>query len=207
MGNSLLLFDFFKFHCKEWIFGVDRISLDNYLEKHSISLRKDHYLFILEYGNSIDLLTGGGFFYCRFLDFQDAYSHFDEYLLDNLPEHTVYFGQDWSDVPLCIDNLTGVIFDYDAMETEDEMYKTITSFLAYQFLMMLWSKGKFDDVQQNIKIHDIENFMEDNKPYHLEDFDIFSHKYYLNSNMIVELDHKSGFVTSYKGGILNLLKK
>lgn len=204
MQKSDQIFTFLKAQCQPWIVGVDQNTLDHYLEQHGLCLREDHYAFILEYGNSSYLLKVASFFNCTFLDFQFTYNHFDEFLLGHLPANSSYFGQDWSDAPLCIDNLTDGLFTYDAMEKEDKVYESIRCFLFHNFLHTLRSKSKFDEVQQLIKVPDVEKFMKDNEQYYLADMDTYDYKYYLNQNMIIELE-RNGMSTLIRGGILNLL--
>lgn len=204
MQNGKHLFDFLKLSCTEIILGVNEKVLNDFLHQHRLALQPDHHEFILEYGNSDELLLGY-FLNCTYAKFENVYSRFNEALAGDLPDGTVYFGADWSSETLCIESLTGSIFIYNDMEKDLLEYESINAFLFYCFLNALWARKKFEEVHQNIKIEDVEKFFLENEQYYLQGLDRSHYKYYLNGNMIVELNCIGGIATLSRGGILDSL--
>ena len=51
----------------------------------------------------------------------------------------------------------------------------------------------------------MEDFISENKDYKIEGLGGYYYSYYLNANMLIVVDHKEGYYSIYRGGILDLL--
>ena len=93
--------------------GVDEEVLNSFIKKTNLELRPDHFDFLLNYGNSTALFTSM-FANCTFERFEKYNLHKEEYLDGDLPTDTTYFGHDFDDESVCIENTTGHIYVYDS---------------------------------------------------------------------------------------------
>ena len=193
------------------IVGVSNEIVDSLIKKYNIELRNEHRDFFINYGNSSSLLTSM-FADCTFERFEQYYSAqfpFDEINdEEKLPLNTTYFGHDFNDEFLCIDNNTGEIFVYAFQEKSgNSYYENIDSFLMYCFFWHDETDYFFETVQTNIVINDLELFKKDNEVYKIKDIRCQDIVYYLNNEVLIEFDQKSSMCNLYKGGILNQLYK
>ena len=129
MINKTYLFEKLLSYCDN-IQGVDEQVLDAHLQKHGLTLRADHRSFLLKYGNSTELLKFG-FGDCTYVLFEKYTSNPQRYLNDNLPDDTIFFGQEFTDGILCIDNQFGKIYDYESKELWGCFYENIDVLLFF----------------------------------------------------------------------------
>ena len=140
MINKTYLFEKLLSYCDN-IQGVDEQVLDAHLQKHGLTLRADHRSFLLKYGNSTELLKFG-FGDCTYVLFEKYTSNPQRYLNDNLPDDTVFFGQEFTDGILCIDNQFGKIYDYESKELWGCFYENIDVLLFFCLIEYLWNHKK-----------------------------------------------------------------
>ena len=110
--------------------GVDELVLDAHLQKQGLILRADHRSFLLKYGNSTELLK---FWFgdCTYALFEKYTSDSQEYLNDDLPDGTMFFGSEFNDDILCIDNQSGKIYTYESKKLWTCFYENIDVLLFF----------------------------------------------------------------------------
>ena len=132
MINKTYLFEKLLSYCDN-IQGVDEQVLDAHLQKHGLTLRADHREFLLKYGNSTELLK---FWFgdCTYALFEKYTSDSQEYLNDDLPDGTMFFGSEFNDDILCIDNQSGKIYTYESKKLWTCFYENIDVLLFFAWL-------------------------------------------------------------------------
>ena len=120
--------------------GIDKDVLQSFLKQTNLTLRSEHFNFLLNYGCSSDILTSM-FADCTFERFKEIYLNKEEDLDGDLPVNSIYFGHDFSDESLCIENKTGHIymimksFGYYIIKTSPAFY--------YMLFYLIEKKAKF----------------------------------------------------------------
>ena len=122
--------------------GVNKEVLHKFLKQTNLTLRPDHFNFLLNYGNSSDIFTSM-FANCTFERFKKYNLDKKEYLDGDLPINSVYFGHDFNDESLCVENETGHIYVYDDEKLDGIYYKNIASFLLYALLFDIKKSKSF----------------------------------------------------------------
>ena len=209
MTNKNELINFLMMHYLK-LQGINQEHVDHFLEQNYIDIRLDHQNFLMKYGNSSSLLTSM-FADCTFDRFKNYYSSvqfpFDEmHDEEKLPLGTTYFGHDFNDEFLCIDNFTGEIFVYGYQKKSlPAYYHNIESFLIYSFFWHQENEQYFETVEKEIRIPEQNKFKSDNEHYRVHGLSGHNFQCYLNKNMIIIADFDSCYYNLYKGGILNKL--
>ena len=133
MINKTYLFEKLLSYCDN-IQGVDELVLDAHFQKQDLTLRADHRSFLLKYGNSTELLKFG-FGDCTYALFEKYTSNPQEYLNNDHPDGTMFFGLEFTDDVLCLDNQSGKIYIYESKELWDCIYENIDVLL---FFLLEW---------------------------------------------------------------------
>ena len=184
MINKTYLFEKLLSYCDN-IQGVDEQVLDAHLQKHGLTLRADHRSFLLKYGNSTELLKFG-FGDCTYALFEKYTSNPQRYLNDNLPDDTAFFGQEFTDGILCIDNQFGKIYDYESKELWGCFYEHIDALLFFCLVQYLREQKVLSAAELIILEKDEkEQFFKNHAAYHLVGLDNFSTKYFLKDNQLM----------------------
>ena len=184
MINKTYLFEKLLSYCDN-IQGVDEQVLDAHLQKHGLTLRADHRLFLLKYGNSTELLKFG-FGDCTYALFEEYTSNPQEYLNDDLPDGTMFFGSEFVDGILCIENHSGRIYDYESKELWDCFYENIDVLLFFCLVQYLRNQKVFSVAELIILEKDEkEQFFKNHAAYHLVGLDNFSNKYFFKDNQLM----------------------
>ena len=184
MINKTYLFEKLLSYCDN-VQGVDEQVLDAHLQKHGLTIRADHRLFLLKYGNSTELLK---FWFgdCTYALLEEYTSNPQEYLNDDLPDDTVFFGQEFTDGILCIDNQSGKIYDYESKELWGCLYENIDVLLFFCLIQYLRNQKVLSVAELVILEKDEkEQFFKDHAAYHLIGLDKFSTKYFLKDNQLM----------------------
>ncbi|WP_151863395.1 hypothetical protein [Acinetobacter sp. TUM15512] len=203
MMNKTELINFFTSHCPD-IEGVDEEEIDNFLVQFNLKLRPEHRNYLIKYGNSTKLVKGW-FADCTFNNFKEHIFDLEEYIGDEIPkEGGVYFGHDFSDESLSIESASGNIYIYYNGDPDLLMYDNVDSFIFHCLFMNIFSDKKIER-NVNIKTKNMEDFISENKDYKIEGLGGYYYSYYLNANMLIVVDHKEGYYSIYRGGILDLL--
>ena len=176
--------------------GVDEEVLNSFIKKTNLELRPDHFDFLLNYGNSTALFTSM-FADCTFSEFTETYLNKAEDLDGDLPESTTYFGGDFSDDPLCIENMTGSIYGYDCKKLDFICYKNINSFVFYSLLFNSSKSELFKNVEMNIKVN-TQDFMSQYQAYKLTNLETYDYHFYLIYRTIYSLDFRKNLVHAYE---------
>ena len=206
MINKKYLFEKLLSYCKD-IQGVDEQVLDAHLQKHGLMLRADHRSFLLKYGNSTNLLKFG-FGDCTYALFEKYTSDPQKHLsgFDELPDGTVFFGSDFTDGPLCIDDQSGKIYDFESKEFWTCLYENIDSLLFFCLIKYLLKHDVISDTEMIIVEKDEkEQFFQQHEAYHLVGLDHFFTKYFLKNNQLMYC-RKQGetyVVYYFQGEVLN----
>ena len=184
MINKTYLFEKLLSYCDN-IQGVDEQVLDAHLQKQGLILRGDHRSFLLKYGNSTELLKFG-FGDCTYALFEEYTSDPQEYLNDNLPDDTAFFGQEFTDGILCIDNQFGKIYDYESKELWGCFYEHIDALLFFCLVQYL-REQKVLPVSELVIVEkdEKEQFFQQQAAYHLVGLDNFFTKYFLKDNQLM----------------------
>ena len=187
MINKTYLFEKLLSYCDN-IQGVDEQVLDAHLQKHGLTLRADHRSFLLKYGNSTELLKFG-FGDCTYVLFEKYTSNPQRYLNDNLPDDTIFFGQEFTDGILCIDNQFGKIYDYESKELWGCLYVHIDALLFFCLIEYLWNHKKIVIAKEIIIEKDEkEQFFQQYAGYLLTGLDNFFTKYFLKNNQLIRCE-------------------
>lgn len=195
MIDKKILIDFFASKCSE-VKSVNMDEVDDFLHLNNIKIRSDHRDFFVNFGNSLNLITGS-FGDCTFNRFKQYNSEPLEYLDGDLPSDTVYFGQDFSDEPICILNSDGGIYSYDSEEISMLYYLNVDSFIFSCLIKKLFSNNFFEKSIIDIKIDDTQYFEVENSKYKLKDLETYEFRYYLKKNEFIVLDYRQGYVNKY----------
>ncbi|MDK4791428.1 MAG: hypothetical protein OC189_05205 [Acinetobacter sp.] len=188
------------------LFSVNPILVDEIIEEYNLSIRSDQRSFYIRYGNSVALLTSM-FADCTFDRFKRYYTKqfpFDEITDEEMvPKGTCYFGHDFDDEFLCIENSTGSIYVYAFQEKQAEpYYENIESFLLYCFLKNHQIENYFDIVEINQNNFDYNQFKKSNEGFKIDGLKCKNCIYYFNEQTIIELNEKTQRYSIYKGAIL-----
>ena len=186
MINKKYLFEKLLSYCKD-IQGVDEQVLDAHLQKHGLTIRPDHRSFLLKYGNSNQLLKS---------DYGDStYAMFEEYTsnpqeymsgFDELPDGTVFFGQEFSEEQLCIENESGKLYTYDSKKLLDYYGESIDALLFSWLVVCLSKYGVISrTLTRIVEKDDKEQFFQQHEAYHLVGLDHFFTKYFLKNNQLM----------------------
>ena len=184
MINKTYLFERLLSYCDN-VQVVDEQVLDAHLQKHGLTIRADHRLFLLKYGNSTELLK---FWFgdCTYALLEEYTSNPQEYLNDDLPDDTVFFGQEFTDGILCIDNQSGKIYDYESKELWGCLYENIDSLLFFCLIEHLRSHKALPTTRVvTIEKDEINQFFQQHEAYHLTGLDNFFTKYYIKNNQLI----------------------
>ena len=184
MINKTYLFEKLLSYCKD-IQGIDEQVLDVHLQKHGLTLRADHRSFLLKYGNSTELLK---FWFgdCTYALFEEYTSNPQEYLHGDLPDDTVFFGSEFTDDVLCLDNQSGKIYIYESKELWDCIYENIDVLLFFCLVQYLRNQKVFSVAELIILEKDEkEQFFKNHAAYHLVGLDNFSNKYFFKDNQLM----------------------
>ena len=186
MINTEYLFEKLLSYCKD-IQGVDEQVLDAHLQKHGLTLRPDHRSFLLKYGNSNQLLKAD-YGDCTYAMFEKYTSNPQKYMsgFDELPDGTVFFGQEFSEELLCIENESGKLYTYDSKELLDYYGESIDALLFSWLVVYLSKYGVISSTQMRIvEKDDKEPFYQQHEAYHLSGLDNFFTKYFLKNNQLM----------------------
>ena len=211
MIDKAYLFEKLTAYCKG-IRGVDEHVLDAHLHQQGLALRPDHRSFLLQYGNSNELLK---FWFgdCTYSLFEQYTSNPQEELsgFDELPDGTVFFGLEFTEGILCIDNQLGKIYIYHAKEIYYCMYKDIDSFLFFCLIECLRNQKKISVVELLLFENDAaEQVKQEHEAYYLADMDNFSIKYFLKNNRLISMEFKGddNYVVEYfQGEVLDVIAR
>ena len=203
MIDKRVLIDFFASKCSE-VKSVNMDEVDDFLQLNNIKIRSDHRDFLVNFGNSSNLITGY-FGDCTFNRFKKYNSEPLEYLDGDLPSDTVYFGQDFSDEPICILNSDGGIYSYDGEEISMLYYLNVDSFIFSCLINNLFSNNFFEKSTIDMKIGDTREFEIENSKYKLKDLETYEYRYYLKNNELIVLDYRQGYVNKYFNRLLDTL--
>lgn len=209
MVDKKYLFEKLISYCKD-IRGVDEQVLNAHLHQHGLTLRPDHRSFLLQYGNSSELLK---FWFgdCTYSLFEQYTSDTQEYLsgFEEVPEGTVFFGLEFTEGVMCIDNQSGKIYDFEAKEFYDCVYESIDVLLFFCLVECLRNKGAISVLQQVIWTDDeAEQFQQENGAYYLANLDNFFTKYFLKNNQLIycRMSSNGGYVVEYlQGEVLDMI--
>ena len=204
MINKTYLFEKLLSYCDN-IQGVDEQVLDAQLQKHGLTLRADHREFLLKYGNSTELLK---FWFgdCTYALFEEYTSNPQEYLNNDLPDGTMFFGSEFVDGILCIENHSGRIYDYESKELWDCFYENIDVLLFFCLIEYLWShKEIVVNSHIIIKKDEIAQFFQQHEAYHLTGLDNFFTTYFLKNNQLIYCRKSQNIYEVYflQGEVLN----
>lgn len=188
------------------LFSVEAILVDEIIAEYSLSIRLDQRDFYIRYGNSLALLTSM-FADCTFERFKRYYTKqfpFDEICEEEmLPNGTCYFGHDFADEFLCIENSTGSIYVYAFKEKEAEpYYENIESFLTFAILFHEVNMKLFNRFERGIKIDNLEKFMLENAENKIDGLSTYYYQYYLKENTLIALNYRASCMDIYMGGVL-----
>lgn len=204
MINKTYLFEKLLSYCDN-IQGVDELVLDAHLQKHGLTLRADHRLFLLKYGNSTELLKFG-FGDCTYALFEKYTSNPQDYLNNDLPDGTMFFGSEFTDDVLCIENQSGKIYIYESEELWDCIYENIDVLLFFCLSEYLWSHKEIV-VKSHIiiKKDEIAQFFQQYEAYHLTGLDNFFTTYFLKNNQLIYCRKSQNIYEVYflQGEVLN----
>ena len=184
MINKTYLFEKLLSYCDN-IQGVDEQVLDAHLQKHGLTLRADHREFLLKYGNSTELLK---FWFgdCTYALFEEYTSNPQEHLNDDLPDGTMFFGSEFVDGILCIENHSGRIYDYESKELWDCFYENIDVLLFFCLIEHLRSHKALPTTRVvTIEKGEIDQFFQQHEAYYLTGLDNFFTKYYIKNNQLI----------------------
>ena len=204
MINKTYLFEKLLSYCDN-IQGVEEKVLDAHLQKHGLTLRDDHRSFLLKYGNSTELLKFG-FGDCTNALFEEYTSDPQEYLNDDLPDDTMFFGSEFTDDVLCIENQLGKIYIYESEELWDCIYENIDTLLFFCLIEYLWSHKKIVvNKHKIIKKDEIAQFFQHHEAYHLTGLDNFFTTYFLKNNQLIYCRKSQNIYEVYylQGDVLN----
>ena len=207
MINKTYLFEKLLSYCDN-IQGVDELVLDAHLQKQGLILRADHRSFLLKYGNSTELLK---FWFgdCTYALFEEYTSNPQEYLNDDLPDGTMFFGSEFNDDILCIDNQSGKIYTYESKELWDCLYENIDVLLFFCLVQYLRNQKVFSVAELIILEKDEkEQFFKNHAAYHLVGLDNFSTKYFLKDNQLMccrNISSGACAVAYLQGEVLNAI--
>ena len=105
---------------------------------------------------------------------------------DNLPDDTAFFGQEFTDGILCIDNQFGKIYDYESKELWGCFYEHIDALLFFCLIKYLWNHKKIVIAKEIIVEKDEkEQFFQQYAGYLLTGLDNFFTKYFLKDNQLI----------------------
>ena len=185
MINKKYLLEKLLSYCQD-IQGVDEQVLDAHLHKHGLTLRDDHRSFLLKYGNSKQLLTSD-YGDCSYAMFERYTSDPQEYLsgFEELPDGTVFFGQDSSEAMLCIENESGEIYIFGSKELLASFCENIDALLFSWLIRYILKNSLISRTQlQIVKKDDKERFFQQHAAYHIG-LDNFFNKYFLKNNQLM----------------------
>lgn len=142
--------------------SVEIIELDRLLKSKDIALREDHKKFLIEYGGCDEILRNG-FANFTFEEFKNYYLDESVFYSDRLPSSTVYFGMDFNDELLCIDNESGRIYVYYNEKKDGVYYESINDLLFFCFMRYKYKNLFFKKVELNVKIDNPNIFLMEKK--------------------------------------------
>lgn len=191
------------------VVGVCSERVDHLIKENNIPLRPEHRSFFVLYGNTTSLITSM-FADCTFDRFEQYYlaqPPFEEiHDEEKVPSGTIYFGHDFNDEFLCIENNTGEIYVYGFQEKEaPAYYENIDSFLIYCFFWLNDKDHFFEIVKKDIVVENIEQFKLDNEAFKIKKLKFKGINYYYYCGVLIEFNAETGSYNLYKGGILNCL--
>lgn len=183
------------------VIPVSQELLDNFLSQREVKISKEHYQFLLNYGNSPFLkqeyanLTFDGFksFY---LDLACDYT--DDMIL---PKECDYLGTDFLSETICLNRKDKRIYYFDSGETDGVYYESLQKLLFY-YLFKLVNREDFECVETNIQITDAEQFKQEYLEYEIKNIFIYE-RFFFKENQIIVCDSDFCECFIYKGGILN----
>ena len=179
---------------------VPQAELDAFLIQNHLQLCEEHYQFLLQYGNS-DFLKGD-FADLRFEEFKD-YTLYDEFPEElKLPENCSYIGMDFSDGLLCILHSNKKIYLFGDGELDILCYESLKGLLFFCLFKLLYKKSYFNEVKDNIRINNIEQFKQQYLAYEIKGINIDNRYFFKEGNLII-CDHKFYSYHLCQGGILD----
>ena len=180
---------------------VPKAELDAFLIQNHLQLCEEHYQFLLQYGNS-DFLKGD-FADLRFEEFKD-YTLYDEFPEElKLPKNCSYIGMDFNDELLCIDNYDKKIYTFDYGEKYEKFYYGgLKELLFFCLFKLLYKKNYFNEVKDNIRINNIEQFKQQYLAYEIKDVYIYD-RYFFKEGELIICDHEFYSYHLCQGGILD----
>lgn len=183
------------------IIPVSQESLDNFLLQRRLKISKEHYQFLLNYGNSPFLkkehanLTFNGFksFYLNLV-----YNYTNDM---TLPKECDYLGTDFLSETICLSREDKKIYYFDSGETDGIYYEGIQELLFY-YLFKSINRNSFERVESSIQITDVEQFKQKNLNYEIKNIFIYE-RFFFRENQLFVCDDNFLEYSIYKGGILN----
>jgi len=185
---------------------VDVARLDEIIKKNNIAMRDEHRNFIMNLGNCNKILNTG-FSNFTFSNFEDYYLDTDLFDSDKVPNHTTYFGSDFADELLCIDDITGEIYTYYGKEKDLYYYQNLNSLLFYCLMQSEYINKFFGKISYNIEVNDTKLFFREKHNYRINDVYIRYQHYLFIENRIYETDANFSTVNVYEGGVLDDYKE
>lgn len=179
---------------------VPKQELDNFLSQNNINICDEHYLFLLNYGNSSFLKQ----IYSNL-----TFNYFKRYYIDgdfledmSLLENCGYLGTDFSTETICLDYTDKKIYIFDYGEKCLYYYGGLKELLFFYLFKLCVEKQYFDKFETNIKINDIEKFKSNYLDYEIKDIHIYN-RYFLKENQLIICDDKFHYYDICYGGILD----
>lgn len=186
--------------------SINANELDEFLYRNNIKIREDYRQLIIRYGNCKELLKNG-FSDFTYQKMKSYYLEGNDFYDDKVPYNTTFIGTDFDDEPLCIDYYTGEIHTYFEEAKDLFYYKNIDSLLFYCFMNSIYLKIIFNNIENNIKIYEPENFLVNNDRFKLteiknEIYYFIDFKLYKVYNHIYESDKCYLIANIFEGGVL-----
>ena len=180
---------------------VPQAELDAFLIQNHLQLCEEHYQFLLQYGNS-DFLARD---YANLTFSYAKIYYLDDELLDDsiLPPNCQYLGTDFSSETICIDNYDKKIYTFDYGEKYEKFYYGgLKELLFFCLFKLLYKKNYFNEVKDNIRINNIEQFKQQYLAYEIKDVYIYD-RYFFKEGELIICDHEFYSYHLCQGGILD----
>ena len=179
---------------------VPKAELDAFLIQNHLHFCEEYYQFLLTYGYS-DFLDNG------YADL--TFNNIKNYYLDDencedaiLPDNCDYIGSDFSTDGLCIDHNTKKIHSFGYGEIDILFYHGLKELLFCYLFKLLYKKNYFNEVKDNIRINNIEQFKQQYLSYEIKDVYIYD-RYFFKEGELIICDHEFYSYHLCQGGILD----
>ena len=183
---------------------VPQQELDDFLAQNQIQLSPEHYLFLLDYGNSPFLTNEMA---CLNFDyFKGYYYELEHEFLEGLilPPNSGYLGTDFLSEAICLNYEDHKVYCYDAGETFGAYYGGLSELLFYYLFRETYRTKCFDTIQYNIPIMDQDWFKKEYLDVEIKDVFIYTRFFFKDSQLIASDDRFDTYDID-AGGVLDQL--